>query len=254
MSFINFIRLVSPAGETWEEYTRRKWGVGVTRYHGWFDGKVEKAWTKILSRPDASLRWKALLKKGWRETQRRNPNDKWTKIGEWWIDDSGTALYADGDNGDMGHEAYIIDMITRSLLEAMDVEPWNEECVGDLNDGHNRKRILEKMKEAEFTGVIEEFVEQAAKKLLVNLSREAAQRLQRLLGEKLSLALAKRSRLGLGKLLPVGGAVVGGSLNALLMRGAGEAMRHTARHYRSFLDETMAVEEVYVLVIEEQPE
>jgi hypothetical protein len=31
-------------------------------------------------------------------------------------------------------------------------------------------------------------------------------------------------------------------------------MRHTARHYRSFLDETMAVEEVYVLVIEEQPE
>ena len=41
--------------------------------------------------------------------------------------------------------------------------------------------------------------EQAAKKLLVNLSREAAQRLQRLLGEKLSLALAKRSWLGLGR-------------------------------------------------------
>ena len=95
--------------------------------------------------------------------------------------------------------------------------------------------------------------EQAAKKLLVNLSREAAQRLQRLLGEKLSLALAKRSWLGLGRLLPVGGAVVGGGLNALLMRGAGEAMRHTARHYRSFLDETMEVEEVYVLVIEEHP-
>jgi hypothetical protein len=95
--------------------------------------------------------------------------------------------------------------------------------------------------------------EQAAKKLLVNLSREAAQRLQRLLGEKLSLALAKRSWLGLGRLLPVGGAVVGGGLNALLMRGAGEAMRHTARHYRSFLDETMEVEEVYVLVIKEHP-
>jgi hypothetical protein len=73
MSFINFIRLTSPDGETWEEYSRRKWGVGVTRYHGWFDGKVEKAWTKVLSRPDATLRWKALLKKGWRETVRRNP-------------------------------------------------------------------------------------------------------------------------------------------------------------------------------------
>jgi hypothetical protein len=73
MSFTNFIRLVSPDGETWEEYSRRKWGVGVTRYHGWLDGKVEKAWTKVLSRPDATLRWKALLKKGWRETQRRNP-------------------------------------------------------------------------------------------------------------------------------------------------------------------------------------
>lgn len=95
--------------------------------------------------------------------------------------------------------------------------------------------------------------EQAAKKLLVNLSREAAQKLQRLLGEKLSLALAKRSWLGLGRLLPVGGAVVGGGLNALLMRGAGEAMRHTARRYRSLRDETMAVEEVYVLVIEEHP-
>lgn len=95
--------------------------------------------------------------------------------------------------------------------------------------------------------------EQAAKKLLVNLSREAAQKLQRLLGEKLSLALAKRSWLGLGRLLPVGGAVVGGGLNALLMRGAGEAMRHTARRYRSLLDETMTVEEVYVLVIEEHP-
>lgn len=95
--------------------------------------------------------------------------------------------------------------------------------------------------------------EQAAKKLLVNLSREAAQKLQRLLGEKLSLALAKRSWLGLGRLLPVGGAVVGGGLNALLMRGAGEAMRHTARRYSSLRDETMAVEEVYVLVIEEHP-
>lgn len=73
MSFINFIRIMSPNGSTWEEYSRRKWGVGVTRWHGWFDGKREKVWTKVLSRPDASLRWKALLAKGWKETTRRNP-------------------------------------------------------------------------------------------------------------------------------------------------------------------------------------
>lgn len=73
MSFINFIRLISPDGATWEEYSRRKWGVGVVRWNGWFDGTREKSWTKVLSRPDATLRWKALKNKGWRETMRRNP-------------------------------------------------------------------------------------------------------------------------------------------------------------------------------------
>jgi hypothetical protein len=73
MSLINFIRLVSPNGETWEHYARQKWGVRVTRWHGWLDGTREKAWTRVLSRPDATLRWKALKNKGWRETVRRNP-------------------------------------------------------------------------------------------------------------------------------------------------------------------------------------
>lgn len=292
MSFVNFIRLISPDGGTWEEYSRRKWGVGVTRYHGWFDGKVTKAWTKILSRPDASLRWKSLKNKGWRETVRRNPgadplrgdcgtyalayaelhkaqnptivfflgdkitlsaNDKealqeldvseldfvhvavkidgkmydaegvftnekagkeygaaiasefsykknksqlgtvirnntnftqdwqywyakltrggarknpkgWTHIGEWWIDDSGNALYADSNVGDMGHEAYVIDTITRRLLDAMDIESWGEN-VGVIDGAHNRKLIKEKMKEDEVTGDIEEFVKKAAQSI-----------------------------------------------------------------------------------------
>lgn len=51
--------------------------------------------------------------------RRRNPTDKWTKIGEWWIDDSGNALYADGDNGDMGHEAYIHDTLSRRILNEL---------------------------------------------------------------------------------------------------------------------------------------
>lgn len=174
MSLINFIRLMSPDGETWEEYSRRKWGVGVTRYHGWFDGKVTKAWTKILSRPDASLRWKSLLKKGWRETVRRNPEERWTEIGEWWIDDSGTALYADGDVGDMGHEAYVIDMLTRRLLDALDIDT-RDEHVGNLSDKENRKLIQARMKEEEFDGTLEEFIEQAAKTIWEDpKQREAA--------------------------------------------------------------------------------
>ncbi len=73
MSFINLICLMAPDGETWEYYARQKWGVRVTRWHGWFDGKKEKTWSKTLSRPDATLRWKSLRAKGWRETLRRNP-------------------------------------------------------------------------------------------------------------------------------------------------------------------------------------
>lgn len=73
MGFINFVRLISPDGGTWENYSRRKWGVGVDRYHGWLDGKHEKAWSRVLSLPDATLRWRGLQNKGWRETTRRNP-------------------------------------------------------------------------------------------------------------------------------------------------------------------------------------
>jgi hypothetical protein len=44
------------------------------------------------------------------------------EIGEWWIDDSGTALYADGDVGDMGHEAYVIDKLTQDILCEMNID------------------------------------------------------------------------------------------------------------------------------------
>lgn len=162
MSFVNFIRLISPDGNTWENYSRRKWGVSVTRYHGWLDGKRTKAWVKVLSRQDASLRWRALQNKGWRETVRRNPDQPWTRIGEWWIDDSGNALYADQDVGDMGHEAYVIDHLTRRLRDYLDLDS-DDEHVGNLYDRETKKEIQEKMKEDEFDGTIEEFVEEAAK-------------------------------------------------------------------------------------------
>lgn len=104
---------------------------------------------------------------------RRNP-DPWTQIGEWWIDDSGTALYADGDVGDMGHEAYVIDLLTRRLLDAMDIDT-DDEHVGNLSDKENRKQIQASMKEEGFDGTIEEFVEEAAKSIWKDpKQREAA--------------------------------------------------------------------------------
>ena len=47
--------------------------------------------------------------------------------GEWWIDNHGQAIFADGDVGDMNHEGYIIETLTMELLEHFDV------YVGDIN-------------------------------------------------------------------------------------------------------------------------
>lgn len=46
--------------------------------------------------------------------------------GEWWIDDSGNAMFADGDIGDMNHEAYIIDLVSRELLDMMEIYVYDE--------------------------------------------------------------------------------------------------------------------------------
>ena len=78
------------------------------------------------------------------------------------------------------------------------------------------------------------------------LGEQAARQMLR----KLSGELARRSWLRLGRLVPIGGALVGGGLNALLMRGAGEAMRYTARQYKQYLDEQERVEIVQVNIIE----
>lgn len=164
MPAANFIRLMADHGNTWEEYERAKWGVRVSRYHNYFDGSIERAWTKILSRPDASLRWRSLKAQGWRETLRSAHCHRTREVkknpvrGEWWIDDSGTALYADGDVGDMGHEAYVIDSLTRRLLSAMDIDSEG----GNIDDKHHKKLITERMREDGFDGTIEEFVEKAA--------------------------------------------------------------------------------------------
>lgn len=89
---------------------------------------------------------------------RRNPDQPWTKIGEWWIDDSGTALYADQDVGDMGHEAYVIDSLTRRLLDACGIDCNDEHC--DFHSYEDNIKAI--MKEEEFEGDLDDFIEQAA--------------------------------------------------------------------------------------------
>lgn len=53
--------------------------------------------------------------------------------GEWWIDDSGSPMYADGDVGDMNHEMYAIDHVVRGILDDLDVNPRTDDFIGTLD-------------------------------------------------------------------------------------------------------------------------
>lgn len=46
--------------------------------------------------------------------------------GEYWFDDSGTAMYADGDIGDMNHEAYVQQSCVSSVLSQFDIHDDSE--------------------------------------------------------------------------------------------------------------------------------
>jgi len=55
-------------------------------------------------------------------------NDKMTKLaaisGEYWIDDSGNALFTDVDIGDYSHESYVIETVQMQYIE--DADDWEE--------------------------------------------------------------------------------------------------------------------------------
>jgi len=54
-------------------------------------------------------------------------NNKITKLavsGEYWIDDSGNALFADTDIGDYSHESYVIETVQMQYME--DTDDWEE--------------------------------------------------------------------------------------------------------------------------------
>lgn len=46
--------------------------------------------------------------------------------GEYWFDDSGTTMYADGDVGDMNHEAYVIQACNNAILSHFDIYSEND--------------------------------------------------------------------------------------------------------------------------------
>ena len=48
-----------------------------------------------------------------------------TLSGEWWIED-GQAMFADGDIGDMSHEAHVIMKLTREILDVFGVQDDSE--------------------------------------------------------------------------------------------------------------------------------
>lgn len=47
--------------------------------------------------------------------------------GEWWIDDGGRVLYADGDHGDYNHEGHVIEILCGRLREAAGMEPTDQD-------------------------------------------------------------------------------------------------------------------------------
>ena len=54
--------------------------------------------------------------------------------GEWWIHSCGTAIFADGDIGDINHEAYVIDLVVREVLSHLDIDIDNKgyDIIGTL--------------------------------------------------------------------------------------------------------------------------
>ncbi len=56
-----------------------------------------------------------------------------TLRGEWWIDDIGHVYSADGDVDDMNHSSYVIDLLTRRILEDLGIK-FPEEFAGPLTE------------------------------------------------------------------------------------------------------------------------
>jgi hypothetical protein len=80
---------------------------------------------------------------------------KYAQVGEWWIDEYGQTMYADGDVGDRNHESYVIDYVIGKYI-------YDEFDHGDWKDWEGFKKELAK-EELE-----EQFGEEIASKLLLD--------------------------------------------------------------------------------------
>ena len=80
--------------------------------------------------------------------------------GEWWIDDSGSAMYADGDVGDANHETHVIDAVLHKYL---DIPEFTDANSNEFIDGYiqeNWEEVVEWMINVE--GLISEDERQLA--------------------------------------------------------------------------------------------
>lgn len=66
--------------------------------------------------------------------------------GEWWFQD-GHAVYADGDVGDMNHEAYVLDALRRQVLDALGVDTSNYDVLPDIGSSNIRDEIFDGIKD-----------------------------------------------------------------------------------------------------------
>ena len=72
--------------------------------------------------------------------------------GEYWFDASGDTMYADGDIGDMNHEAYVLQRLQSDLLSHFDIHP--DEYYGEFD--HYENEIKEHILDDSESGVTEE--------------------------------------------------------------------------------------------------
>ncbi len=63
---------------------------------------------------------------------KKTPLYESTLRGEWWFQD-GQAVYADGDTGDMNHEAFVIDSLRRQIIDELGADADGLDYVGDFD-------------------------------------------------------------------------------------------------------------------------
>lgn len=94
----------------------------------------------------------------------------YTITGEYWFDERGDTMYADGDSGDYNHERYVIEKLTNEILDLFGMENCDE-C--DLSD--YEEPIITEMMERETEWCEEYILKKRQPEELEGLSRREKQ-------------------------------------------------------------------------------